>query len=472
MYGVSQDLHKSGLSYVEAMAISVAIMAPTAAMALNGSLAASIAGTAVPLTFLLAMVTIGLVSFAFIQFNRHFSSSGSVYAFTGASLGPKVGFLSGWVLLLTYLVFTGASSAEIGAFMQSFFALIGIHVGWYLIAVISSLLIWLLAFMDVKLSARVMLVFEGISIALILILSAVILGQGGASHHLTAVPFTLHGNKLSSVGLAAVFAFLSFAGFEGASSLGEETRNPKRAIPIAISTAVLLTGTFYVLVSYAQSVGFGLDSAGVKAFASSAAPLGDLAAKYLSPNFAAAIMFGAGLSAFSSALGTATTGSRLLYSMGRDGFVHPKLGTVHPKYRSPSTALAVVMVVGLIEITALANQTGTNVFGYLGTIGVIALLLAYLATNVGGIRYFIGKKIWRGSVVVVPLLAIVLLGYTLYSNIFPVPAAPYNYFPYIVILWIVLGGVIVIANPGLVRNIANRLASEAHIDMESDKIAQ
>ncbi|PWI58668.1 hypothetical protein [Sulfoacidibacillus thermotolerans] len=97
---MENQLHKNDLSYIETMGISVAIMAPTAAMALNGSLAASIAGTSVPLTFLLAMITIGFVAFSFIQFNRHFSSSGSVYAFTTASLGPRVGFLSGWTLLL------------------------------------------------------------------------------------------------------------------------------------------------------------------------------------------------------------------------------------------------------------------------------------------------------------------------------------------------------------------------------------
>src|SRR5579875_754719 len=122
---VEEKLHTGELSLFETMGISVAIMAPTAAMALNTSLTASIVGTAVPLTFFIAMITIGLVSFAFIQFNRHFASSGSVYAFTGASLGPKMGFLSGWTLLLTYFAFTGASSAEVGAFLQMFFGIFG-----------------------------------------------------------------------------------------------------------------------------------------------------------------------------------------------------------------------------------------------------------------------------------------------------------------------------------------------------------
>lgn len=460
---MTEQLHKNGLSYVETMGISVAIMAPTAAMALNGSLAASIAGTSVPLTFLLAMITIGLVSFAFIQFNRHFSSSGSVYAFATASLGPKTGFLSGWALLLTYLAFTGASSAEVGAFFQSFLSYLGVQVGWLPAALVAAVLIWTFAFLDVKISARVMLLLEGISIVLILILTSVIFGHGGASGHLTIKPFTLGGNPISAVGLAGVFAFLSFAGFEGASSLGEETANPKRAIPLAIGAAVFLTGIFYVVVSYAQSIGFGLDAAGVKTFAQSSAPLGDLAKKFMSGGFAAAIMFGAALSAFSSGLGTATTSSRLLFSMGRDGFLTKRLGTVHPKYKSPYVALAVVMIIGIAEMLVLYKQPGTNVFGFLGTIGVLALLLAYLATNIGAIVYFGRRRMWNAATYIIPILAILALAYTLYSNVYPVPAAPYNEFPYMVIAWIVIGVLFVLFSPQLTRNIAKRLAEESNV---------
>ncbi|MFX4301096.1 APC family permease [Alicyclobacillus tolerans] len=462
---MSQPLHKNGLSLLETMAISVAIMAPTAAMALNGSLAASIAGVSVPLTFLLAMVTIGLVAFAFVQFNRHFSSSGSVYAFTTASLGPRAGFLSGWALLLTYLAFTGASGAEVGAFLQSFLGILNMHISWVPLAVVATLLIWLLAFLEVRISARVMLVFEGISMLLILILTVVILGRGGAAGHLSALPFTLGGNRFSAIGLASVFAFLSFAGFEGASSLGEETANAKRAIPMAIASAVFVTGIFYVLVSYAQSLGFGLTAAGVKTFANSSAPLGYLAQHYMSSGFAAAIMFGAAMSAFSSGLGTATTGSRLLYSMGRDGFLNSKLGDVHKRFRSPYVALAVVMVIALLEMLALAKQTGTNVFGYYGTLGVLSLLLAYLATNIGAIFYFTRKRIWRSGILVVPALAVLALAYTLYSNLYPVPADPYNWFPYIVLAWLLLGVIVIWVSPQMVKTIARRLAEESDISL-------
>src|SRR3954447_18597345 len=104
----------------EAIALSIAIMAPTAAMALNGTVPASLIGRAVPLAFIFATIGILLVSYAFIRLSRYFNHAGSVYAFTGVTLGPQAGFFSGWALMGTYMAFTCASTAEVGAFGSEF----------------------------------------------------------------------------------------------------------------------------------------------------------------------------------------------------------------------------------------------------------------------------------------------------------------------------------------------------------------
>src|SRR5258708_12806642 len=131
------------LSFLEAIALSIGIMAPTAAMALNGSLAAGITGSAVPLAFLLAAVAVALASFSFIQFSRYFAHSGSVYGFNGIALGPRIGFFSGWTLLGTYLAFTGASTAEIGNFAQAFFAGLNVSIDWLPLALVAgAVLLW------------------------------------------------------------------------------------------------------------------------------------------------------------------------------------------------------------------------------------------------------------------------------------------------------------------------------------------
>jgi amino acid transporter len=444
----------------EAAALSIAIMAPTAAMALNGSLAASIAGTAVPLAFLGALITIALVSYSFIEFSRQFAHAGSVYAFNGRGLGARYGFLSGWALLLTYVVFTGASMAEIGAFFQTFLGLLGVQISWIVPALVGGAALWYLSFRDVRLSTRVTMVIEGVSVLVLLVLTAIILARGGA-HGLSLQPFAVGKAGISAVGLASVFAFLSFAGFEGAATLGEETSNPTRTIPRAIVMAVFLTGAFYLLLSYTQSEGFGLSAAGVKAFASSTAPLAALAKTYVGSLMAAIIMFGATISAFSSALGTATAGSRILFAMGRDGFGPKAFGTTHPTYASPYRSLAVVMVVAFVVNLILMAQLGTNVFGWLGTIGVISLLLVYLVTQIAAIRLFSQTGRWKGAQYLIPGLAIILLAYTLWSNVYPVPAAPYNYFPYLVVFWVIVGIVIVWRSPAQAEQLGQQWMNES-----------
>jgi amino acid transporter len=175
------------LGVIEAMALSVGIMAPTAAMALNGSLAASITGTAVALAFLGAVITIILTSFSFIEFSRQFAHAGSVYVFNGVSFGARMGFLSAWGLLLTYTAFTVASTAEVGLFFQTFLGLMGVSAHWIFPALAAAALIWFLGHREVKLSTRTTLVVEGVSVLLILVLAVVILGRGGA-HGLSSPP--------------------------------------------------------------------------------------------------------------------------------------------------------------------------------------------------------------------------------------------------------------------------------------------
>src|ERR1700710_2888263 len=106
--GLRRELH-----FWEAIALSIAIMAPTAAMALNGVGIAGLIGQAVPLAFLFALVGVLFVSYGIAQLTREVSSAGSLYALTGFTLGPRAGFVAGWSLLGTYLCFTVASSAEV-----------------------------------------------------------------------------------------------------------------------------------------------------------------------------------------------------------------------------------------------------------------------------------------------------------------------------------------------------------------------
>jgi amino acid transporter len=459
------------LRFWEAIALSIAIMAPTAAMALNGVAIAGLIGRAVPLAFLFALVGVLFVSYAFVQLTREVNHAGSVYAFAGLTLGPRAGFLAGWALLGTYLAFTVASTAEVGLFFTSFLSSTGIagNADWIWIALGAAALVAVIASGDIRVATRSLLTMEGLSIALIVILVAVILvrliagtAPGDRSFALGDAFSLPSGTSLDAVATASVFGFLSFAGFEGAAALGEETDQPRRNIPRAIFLAPLVVGIFYLVVILAQTLGFGTDPAGVAAFSGSSSPLGDLSKQYVGAALEDAINLGATLSAFASALGTATAGSRILFALARDGLPGSPLGRTSPRSGAPVGALAIVMTVGFAGLIAqrLAGTNAANAFFYPGTIGVLSLLVAYIATNLGAIRHLFirarRRPLWE---LAFPLLGIAFLVFTIYKNVAGT-AAPYNRFPWIVLAWLAVGALIVALAPGVARRIGVALTRE------------
>jgi amino acid transporter len=116
------------------------------------------------------------------------------------------------------------------------------------------------------------------------------------------------------------------------------------------------------------------------------------------------------------------------------------------------------MSIAIVFDLILVEQTGANVFAYAGTVGVLSLLLVYLATQAAAIKLFWSLGRWRGPQLVIPIVAMVAIGYTLWSNLSPVPAAPLNYFPYGVVAWILVGIVIVFVSPQLVTRIGQAMS--------------
>lgn len=430
-------LKKDNLSILETVALSVAIIAPTAAMSLNISLMAQTSGFSSPLIFFISMIIVGLVAYSIIKFNHHFSNAGSLYTFTEKALGKKMGFTAGWTLLLAYIMLAAGCTAELGSFFSKFLGDFGIHATWLPVALIFSVVIIYFGIKDTKISTRIMLGMEGLSIFMILILSIVILYKVGTTTGLSVVPFKTNGNSFSALASTSVFAFLSFIGFESASSLGEETKNPKKFIPLAIGSAVFVTGLFYLISSYTQVIGFGVNDAGLKALTSSTLPLTDLSNKFISKGFGTMLLFSASLSCFSCALGSVCAGARMLFSMSRDGIMHSSMKKVHKKSNTPYIGIVLVMVIAIILQASLFKKDGIEVFGYLATIGSLAIIISYLFTSCAALMYF--RKSKNIINIIIPILSIIALAFVLYSNIYPIPAFPTNLFIYMVLAWIAAG---------------------------------
>ena len=209
-------------------------------------------------------------------------------------------------------------------------------------------------------------------------------------------------------------------------------------IPRAIVTAVVFGAVFYLACITVQTLGFGTDAAGVSGFRQSQAPLGDLARRYVGTPLAALLDLGAALSALGAGLGGVTVAARMMFAFGRDGLTPRRLSGVSAATGVPRRALAAEMLIGLVLLTAfrLAGSSALNTFFYLATVGTLSLLVMYVLTNVAA-AWHLGR---RSPAQLVPLAAGVLIaGFVLYHNVWPVPPAPYRFFPYLVLGWLLAG---------------------------------
>jgi amino acid transporter len=445
---------KRSLSVWAAVGLSVALMAPSMAANINPQGSALHAGRAVPLTFLIAAVGVLLVAYSFVRLCQYFHHAGSVYAFVGATLGPRTGVVAGWGLLGTYTFYAVVTSAAAGIFGTAFLQEVGI---WHnpptwapfvLLAVALLLALWL-AIMPARRGATVLLSVEGTTVALILVVTAVVLvrllaGNAPGGHTFTLSVFSVSpGTPINEVFLGVVFGFLSFAGFEAAATLGEEARRPTRDIPRAILGTAIFGGLYFVIVTAVEVMGFGAGPAGVKAFTNSQSLLGDLGSSYVGSWVGNVITLG-------------TAGPR-------------GLGQSSSRWGTPVWAtLTVVVAAGIIVIVETAVSAQANAFNsflWSGTIGTLILLVVYVLASVGCImlvfvRHKLPVPMWQ---IIVPIAGLVVLGYTLYRNVWPWPAGSAAWIPLTSGIWLVVAVIVVIFAAGTARKLGAALAAREGI---------
>lgn len=462
----------------EALALSVGLMAPTLAMALNGPLPSSRVGEKVPLVFVMGLVGVALVAYGFVRLTSYFNHAGSVYALAGKTLGPRAGFFSGFALLGVYVSFTICSLGATAVFFTGFLSDLGVHATppWFLIALIAGLLMLYLNSRPVRFAARSLLTFEGFGIALIAVLVIVIFARILSGHAPDGQTFAVGATflpgsmKLGTLVSATVFAFLSWAGFEASASLGEETTHPRRNIPRSIIGALLITGILYIVTMFAETIGFGTGSAGVAAFSGSSNALGDLAKTYVGGVMATLLSAAAAGSAFASAMASGAGAGRMVFALSRDGFGPAILSRKSRVHASPVNALIAVFGVSLLVdlIMWLYGTAAVNVYFYYATIGVLGIIVVYAAVAIGVIGFILAKRAdIRRIELVIPVVAVAYLVYVFYQQLVGVQP-PYTVFPYLVAGWCLVGLAAVLVRPSLARRIGTHLTAEMGDD-EAEK---
>jgi len=372
----SFGLRKGVLGPIETLAQSVSAMAPSTSACLTIPLVFAYAGNATWFVYLLATASMLLVGFCISRFARLSASPGSLYTYTANTLPPAFGVAAAWGLLLAYVA-TGASVAGGALYYATVVSQQFFH--WAPPAVPTLAVVCavagFIAYRDVKLSAEVMLWIEAVSLGLIVIVLVLLPVHIG--FHVDTSQFRLKGASFSGLGPALVLSIFSFVGFEGATTLGGEVRDPLRTIPRAVIQCALLAGGFFMICAYSEVYGFSGQAA---ALSSSTSPLHLLAAKaHVSP-LGIAIDCGAFVSMFACVLACATAAARVLLRMAHDKLLPAGLQRTSPRHGTPGAAVALSIVLMFVATAAMAllGDTGSTMYDLLGSLSVFGFLTAYV----------------------------------------------------------------------------------------------
>ncbi len=432
-YGLRREV----LSPMETLAQSVSTIAPTATPVATIPLVCALAGNGTWLAYVLAIIAVLLVASCIGRFARYSASPGSLYSYASLSLPSWMGAVAAWSLLLAYIA-TGSS--VIGGFYHYGNLLLrvqGAHVASaiFLSLLVTGISMWI-AWRDVKISARLMLWIEAISVGGIIIVVALVLWRYGLHWDWNQLRLTAMTGSGLRLGLA--LALFSFVGFESATTLGSEARNPLKTIPRAVMQSAILVGVLFIVCAYSEVLGFRIAG---QDLGTSPAPMRVLAEVGGVPALGLLIDIGALVSLFACVVACITAAARVLLLMAHDGLAHGSLRATHVQNETPSRAVIVTGIAAVLPVVVLAARgaSGLDVYGWLGSLAVYGFIVAYALVCIALPRYLRSHGHPRFSFQIVPWLACIAMLLAFAGNLYPIPEGPYGKLPYIYLAYLSLG---------------------------------
>lgn len=435
----SPSLKPKVLNFVELLAQNIAMISPTMTAALIVPLMFSNSGNMSWLSYAVATVMLLFVAYNLNQFARRGAGTGSMYSYTCSGLGAGAGSMCGWCLVWAYLFIGIAGTTGFTIFADTLLQMVHIHAPPVLLFAVCVGGCFYIGYQDIKISTLVSLVLEGISVLFILILAFIVLGKT----QFTPDPaqFAFKSVTLSSLGLGIVVAIFSLVGFESSTAFGDEAKDPLKTIPRSINWSLIVTGLFFVFITYVEVLGTHgysqtLDQLG--------APLNTLAERYGVSAFAPVVSAGAMLSFFALAMACINSGARVMFAMGRHDFFPRSTSAVHRVHETPHVALAFmsVLVFGIAAVCKRKyfGMEVLDIFNDAGTMGAFGFLGAYFLVTIAAPVFLYKRKEMKIKDVVFCVAGVLLMIIPAVGSVYPVPAPPLNYYPYVFLGYLFLGG--------------------------------
>ena len=408
-YGYKQELHRS-LSFGDLLVYGLVFMVPIAPFGIFGGVFQG-SGGMVALAYAIGMVAMMFTALSYAQMSQAFPMAGSVYTYAGRGIAAPVGFLSGWMILLDYVLVPGLLYLIAAIAMNSLVPSIPVWI-WLIGFVLLNTVV---NYMGIEMTARVnkiMLVGELIVLAIFIVIGIVALAQGkGRGFDFTPI-YNADTFSLSLVLGAVSIAVLSFLGFDGISMLAEENKESARAIGRSMVAALLLAGTLFIVQTWVAALLVPDPDAliskgdpGGTAFYDAAAVAGGAWLSKLTA-LATAIAWG-----FANALVAQAATSRLLYAMARDRQLPHLLAKVHPKKGVPVNATLLTALVSLA--LGLYMSSRADGITLLSTLVNFGALTAFLVLHVSVVWHYVvrnGSRDWWRHLVA-PVIGFVILAF-------------------------------------------------------------
>jgi amino acid transporter len=430
-------LRTGALNLIETVGQSLAAIAPTLTPALNISVVAGLAGIGCWMSYFIGTLGVVIVAASVgILASRH-PEAGSYFVYIGRSFGPFAGALAGWSMISAYMFTAVAVALSFAIFLGNLLGAFGIKLNMPATTVLMLVFVATVtyaAYRDVKLSSRVGLVLEVISVGIMIVITAFFVRVQGTV--IDPPQLKIASFNYGGVFSALPFVIFSFVGFESSATLAKESANPRRNIPLAVIGCAAFAGIFFTLMAYLMVFGIGNDTA---TLGKSAAPFGDVAAKAGLGWATVVVYFAAMISVFACCLASINAAARLLFSMGKYQFLHRSMGLVHDTHRTPHRAI--LLCGGLLALICVAMLPAgfLDAFGYAGTFASFGFVVVYLALCIVAPMDLKKSREMKPLNVIIGAVGAALMLFVVIGSVYPVPEYPYNILPYVFFAYMSVG---------------------------------
>jgi amino acid transporter len=367
-------------------------------------------GLYTPAGFIFATVILTIFSVGYIAMARKVTAVGGFYSFISHGLGRELGMGTGLAITLAYSVFEASLCGGFAYFATVKLGQYGYHVSWVIPALFMVALISVLSYYDIHLSARILGVALVTEVLILLVFDGSVFfsSKSHVSGSAINVFKTFHNLPASGTGSTAVlagtagigvfFAFWSWVGFEMAPNYGEESRNPKKIVPMAMYISVIGLGIFYTATSWASISAYANEGAAALASQTNYANYYLAPAKQFGDHLVSSLISYLILTgSFACGMAFHQTTARYMYSLGRERVLPEALGRTHHRYHSPHVASLTQTVIAALIVIAFgvgegAHNAGTNayiyLYGLMAVMGVVVILCVQALVSVAIIVYF------------------------------------------------------------------------------------